>query len=213
MPRSSQELPGLSARLDKLCYHHGGASLPADQPHAFVYFVTIRNGSDRTVTLLGRKWVVEHCDGTQLVIEGDKIVGETPRLAPGEQVEVIAVEQEGMPLRLALTVHVLPAARTPPPTITVQNRAPSAMDDRPLPFGAFSLTGVVFRIIPGAMALHTRNGEQDLVLRANTRYMEDGNIVEPSALKLNMHVFVEAGKTLYGEIEAYRVVWGGILKP
>ena len=36
------------------------------------------------VTLLGRKWVVEHCDGTQLVIEGDKIVGETPRLAPGE---------------------------------------------------------------------------------------------------------------------------------
>jgi ApaG protein len=82
--RSSQELPGLSARLDKLCYHHGGASLPADKPHAFVYFITIRNGSDRTVTLLGRKWVVEHCDGTQLVIEGDKIVGETPRLAPGE---------------------------------------------------------------------------------------------------------------------------------
>ena len=85
MSRSSQELPGLSARLDKLCYHHGGASLPADQPHAFVYFITIRNDSDRTVTLLGRKWVVEHCDGTQLVIEGDKIVGETPRLAPGEQ--------------------------------------------------------------------------------------------------------------------------------
>jgi ApaG protein len=58
--------------------------LPPDQPHAFVYFITIRNGSDRMVTLLGRKWVVEHCDGTQLVIEGDKIVGETPRLAPGE---------------------------------------------------------------------------------------------------------------------------------
>jgi ApaG protein len=54
------------------------------KPHAFVYFITIRNGSDRMVTLLGRKWVVEHCDGTQLVIEGDKIVGETPRLAPGE---------------------------------------------------------------------------------------------------------------------------------
>ena len=49
-----------------------------------MYFITIRNGSDRTVTLLGRKWVVEHSDGTQLVIEGDKIVGETPRLAPGE---------------------------------------------------------------------------------------------------------------------------------
>jgi ApaG protein len=56
-----------------------------DQPHAFVYFITIQNSSDHTVTLLGRKWVVEHADGSQLVIEGDKIVGETPRLAPGEQ--------------------------------------------------------------------------------------------------------------------------------
>lgn len=81
----SCELPGLTARLDKLCYHHGGASLPADKPHAFVYFVTIHNSADRAVTLLGRKWVVQHADGTQLVIEGDKIVGETPRLAPGEQ--------------------------------------------------------------------------------------------------------------------------------
>jgi ApaG protein len=82
---SSRELPGLTARLDKLCYHHGGASLPPDKPHAFVYFVTIRNGSDRTVTLLGRKWVLEHADGTSLVVEGDKVVGETPRLAPGEE--------------------------------------------------------------------------------------------------------------------------------
>jgi len=81
----SRELPGLTACLDKLCYHHGGASLPADKPHAFVYFITIHNASEHTVTLLGRKWVVQHADGTQLVIEGDRIVGETPRLAPGEQ--------------------------------------------------------------------------------------------------------------------------------
>ena len=85
MPCGSQQLPGLTARLDRLCYHHGGASLPAETPHAFVYFITIRNTSDRTVTLLGRKWVIEHADGTRLVVEGDKIVGETPRLAPGEQ--------------------------------------------------------------------------------------------------------------------------------
>ena len=78
-------LPGLTASLDKLCYHHGGCSLPEDKPHAFVYFVTIRNASDQSVVLLGRKWVIEHADGNRLVIEGDKIVGETPRLSPGEQ--------------------------------------------------------------------------------------------------------------------------------
>lgn len=85
MSCTSCELPGLSARLDKLHYHHGGASLPVDKPHAFVYYISIRNRSDHTVTLLGRKWVVAHADGTQLVIEGDKIVGECPRLAPGEE--------------------------------------------------------------------------------------------------------------------------------
>ena len=79
----SQELPGLTAHLDKLCYHH--ASLPAEKPHAFVYFITIRNQSEHTVTLLGRKWIVIHADGSRLVVEGDKIVGETPRLTPGEQ--------------------------------------------------------------------------------------------------------------------------------
>ena len=78
------ELPGLKVILDQLVYHHGG-NLPPDQPHAFVYYLTIRNDSDRTVTLLGRKWVIEHEDGTSLVVEGDKIVGETPTLAPGEQ--------------------------------------------------------------------------------------------------------------------------------
>ena len=81
----SSEVPGLTARLEKLVYHHGGPSLPADKPHAFVYYITISNASDRIVTLLGRKWVVLHADGSRLVIEGDRIVGETPRLAPGEQ--------------------------------------------------------------------------------------------------------------------------------
>jgi ApaG protein len=78
------ELPGLRVELDKLVYRHGGAELPPDRPHAFIYYLTIHNQSTHTVTFLGRKWVVENGDGTQLVIEGDKIVGETPRLAPGE---------------------------------------------------------------------------------------------------------------------------------
>jgi ApaG protein len=85
MPQTSVEVPGLTAQLDRLVHHQGGHCLPEGMSHAFVYFITIRNDSDRTITLLGRKWVIRHGDGSQLVIEGDKIVGETPRLAPGEQ--------------------------------------------------------------------------------------------------------------------------------
>jgi ApaG protein len=101
----SEELLGLTAHLDRLCYHHGGVSLPEDKPHAFVYFVTIRNSSDRTVTLLGRKWVIEHADGTQLVVEGDKIVGETPRLAPGEHFSYNSYHVSGGDARVQGSFH------------------------------------------------------------------------------------------------------------
>jgi ApaG protein len=84
MPPAPLELPGLRVELDKLVYRHGGGELPPDRPHAFIYYLTVHNESQRTVTLLGRKWLVENSDGTRLVIEGDGIVGQTPRLEPGE---------------------------------------------------------------------------------------------------------------------------------
>lgn len=101
----SQELSGLTARLDRLVYHHGGSSLPPDKPHAFVYFVTIRNESDRTVQLLGRKWLVEQSDGERLVIEGDKIVGETPRLEPGESFSYNSYHVTGCDARVVGSFH------------------------------------------------------------------------------------------------------------
>jgi ApaG protein len=102
---ASVPLSGLTAHLDKLVYHHGGLSLPADKPHAFVYFVTINNASDRIVTLLGRKWVIQHSDGEQLVVEGDKIVGETPRLAPGEQFSYNSYHMTGTDARVHGSFH------------------------------------------------------------------------------------------------------------
>ncbi len=84
MTQTSVEVPGLTAQLDRLVHHQGSHCLPEGKSHAFVYFITIRNDSDRTITLLGRKWVILHDDGSRLVIEGDKIVGESPRLAAGE---------------------------------------------------------------------------------------------------------------------------------
>src|SRR5664279_4099474 len=90
MAHSSLEVPGLSAHLDRLVHHHGGTCLPEGKPHAFVYFITIKNESDRAVTLLGRKWMILHEDGSRLVIEGEKIVGESPRLAPGARRRIVS---------------------------------------------------------------------------------------------------------------------------
>ncbi|MFP6901394.1 MAG: ApaG domain [Opitutales bacterium] len=84
MASKSIALEGLRVSLDELVYQQHPINLPASESHAFIYFLTITNLSDRTVRLLGRKWLITNEDGTKLVIEGDKIVGETPVIDPGE---------------------------------------------------------------------------------------------------------------------------------
>lgn len=82
-PRLPRLLKGFEAVVDRVVH---APDLPAspDQPHPFVYFITIRNGSDRTVTVKGRKWVVRGEDGQITAVEGDGVVGCFPRLEPGE---------------------------------------------------------------------------------------------------------------------------------
>ena len=77
-------LEGFGATVDRVIH---APDLPAspDQPHPFVYFITIRNESDRTVTVKGRKWVVRAEGGYVTAVEADGVVGCFPRLEPGEQ--------------------------------------------------------------------------------------------------------------------------------
>ena len=78
------ELPGLKTTLDKLVYQPA-MQTPPDRPHCFVYFITIHNDSDFTVTIKGRKWVVTNESDQVTVVEGQGVVGKTPKIAPGEQ--------------------------------------------------------------------------------------------------------------------------------
>jgi len=82
--KESIELPGLRAKLDRLVYFHDGDRLPVDAPHAFIYFITISNLTTSTITLKGRRWVLQESNGHKQVIEGEGIVGKEPKLAPGE---------------------------------------------------------------------------------------------------------------------------------
>ena len=84
MREESKEIDGLHASLDKLVHHKEKSTIKGINLHAFIYFITIRNLTDRKVTLLGRKWILTNSDGTTTVVEGDKIVGETPTIDSGE---------------------------------------------------------------------------------------------------------------------------------
>lgn len=78
------ELDGLHVTVDQVIYAPELPS-PPEQPHSFVYFISIRNDSDQTVTIKARKWVVTDANGDVTAVEGDGVVGESPILAPGEK--------------------------------------------------------------------------------------------------------------------------------
>lgn len=53
---------------------------PAERPFPFVYSITIVNDGDEAVTIRGRKWVIRQENDEILVVEGDGLVSQTPRL-------------------------------------------------------------------------------------------------------------------------------------
>ena len=78
-----KELEGLHVRIDRVVFSPEFET-PPDRPYAFVYSITISNDSQEAVTIRGRKWVITESDGSRFVVEGDGVVGEFPRLTPGE---------------------------------------------------------------------------------------------------------------------------------
>lgn len=76
-------LTGLTVTVDNVSYD-ATRPAPPDRPHPFVYKITIHNRSDQTVSIFGRKWIVKDSDGDTMVVEGDGVVGQFPKLAPGQ---------------------------------------------------------------------------------------------------------------------------------
>lgn len=54
------------------------------EQHAFAYEITITNHADQAVRLLNRHWIITHGDGQVEQVQGEGVVGQTPRLQPGE---------------------------------------------------------------------------------------------------------------------------------
>jgi ApaG protein len=76
-------LTGLTVTVDSVTYD-ATRPAPPDRPHPFVYQISIHNHSDQTVSIFGRKWIVKDSDGDTMVVEGDGVVGQFPKLAPGQ---------------------------------------------------------------------------------------------------------------------------------
>lgn len=84
MSQAFRELDGLHVTVDRVV-HMPDLPSPPDHPYSFIYFISIRNNSEVTVTIKGRKWVVRDARGDVTAVEGDGVVGEFPTISPGNR--------------------------------------------------------------------------------------------------------------------------------
>lgn len=59
-------------------------SNPDEDEYLFAYTVTVRNTGEVTAKLVSRHWIITDADGRVQEVRGDGVVGEQPRLAPGQ---------------------------------------------------------------------------------------------------------------------------------
>jgi len=59
-------------------------STPEENKYVFGYTVTIRNLGSVPAQLQTRHWIITDADGKVQEVRGDGVVGEQPRLSPGE---------------------------------------------------------------------------------------------------------------------------------
>jgi hypothetical protein len=147
------------------------------------------------------------------LVERDTLSGGMGHLRLGDRVTVESDPVQGSLLRYARRIRV---SNSSPPMTPADGRPGSTgfplLDLSPRT-GNLTFAGVVARLNRESLVLRTRDGEQTLLIRRDTRYVDNGDTVEAAQLRPNMRVFIRAGRNLYEQVEAYQVIWGSILEP
>ena len=71
-------------RIDVETSYLGEQSNPREQRYVFAYTITILNEGGQPATLLKRHWIITDANGGVKEVRGDGVVGEQPRLEPGQ---------------------------------------------------------------------------------------------------------------------------------
>ena len=81
-PTSLAVTEGMRVRVQSL--YLADQSSPRDERYVFAYTITISNESNRTAQLRTRHWIITDGNGEIEEVRGDGVVGEQPRLSPGQ---------------------------------------------------------------------------------------------------------------------------------
>ena len=81
-PTSQATTDGIRVRVQSLYLPE--QSSPRNDRYVFAYTITISNEGARTAQLRTRHWIITDGRGTVEEVRGDGVVGEQPRLEPGQ---------------------------------------------------------------------------------------------------------------------------------
>ena len=81
-PTSTAVTDGIRVRVESAYLED--RSSPRDDRYVFAYTITISNEGIATAQLKTRHWIITDARGTVEEVRGDGVVGEQPRLAPGQ---------------------------------------------------------------------------------------------------------------------------------
>lgn len=73
--------------VSALAEYVGDQSEPEAGRYVFAYTIRIRNTGSETVQLISRHWIITDSEGQIQEVRGVGVVGEQPRLPPGESFE------------------------------------------------------------------------------------------------------------------------------
>lgn len=144
---------------------------------------------------------------------------DTQRIEPsviraGDRLEMVADRQDGN--CYVRSVKVLDNTPIKP----IPGRRPSLKREYSSPTEAFAprgemtFTGIVIDMKEDQLTIRTRTqGNHTFLIRHDTRFMTEGLRQKREELATGTRVFLRAGRNLEGQVEAYSVVWGDILKP
>jgi ApaG protein len=81
------DAPDQTIAIDIATRYLDEQSKPDEELYYFAYTIGIRNTGTRAAQLISRRWLIVDAIGFPREVIGDGVVGEQPRLAPGERFE------------------------------------------------------------------------------------------------------------------------------
>ncbi len=174
---------------------------------------TPRSGRFVFQTPANRLYFCSYDDKTYIERENRRVA--ITAVEKGDHLELVSDHKQDSIACYARVVHVLEAPRVYlTPGVRPRPRASNRSAELFRPRGDMTFSGIVLRVTPDLLTLKSRSGEQQTIhLRPDTRFSTEGQTAAADNLRVNTLVFVNCGRNVDDQVEAYHVVWGEILRP